>query len=141
MRSRVPKSLRRAKRTSGMATTATGTLIQKIACQLHPSITAPPMRGPAATPRPEIPPQIPIARGRRSGATAPEMRASERGRTPAAPKPWMARATMSCVGSALSAARTDPIPKIAIPITKTVRRPKRSPRADARRIAPAKASV
>ena len=45
----------RGRRTSssGAATTPTGTLSQKIACQLTPSTTAPPMTGPSATPRPD----------------------------------------------------------------------------------------
>ena len=46
---------------------ATGTLSQKIACQLTPSTTAPPMTGPSATPRPETPPQMPIAAARIAG--------------------------------------------------------------------------
>ena len=66
---------------------ATGMLIQKIACQFQPSMTAPPTSGPTATPRPEIPPQMPIASGRRAGATPPAMRASDSGSTPAPPKP------------------------------------------------------
>ena len=49
---------------------ATGTLIQKIACQFQPSMIAPPTSGPTATPRPEMPPQMPMASGRRAGATA-----------------------------------------------------------------------
>ena len=141
MRARCPKSLFSTKYASGIAMRATGTLIQKIACQLQPSITAPPTSGPTATPRPEIPPQMPIASGRRSGATPPEMSASDRGSTPAAPKPWRARAAISCPGSVLRAASTDPIPKIAMPIMNTVRRPNRSPSAAATRIMLANDSV
>ena len=88
-----------------------------------------------------MPPQMPIASGRRSGATPPEMSASDSGSTPAAPKPCRARAAMSCPGSVLRAASTDPMPKIAMPIMNTVRRPNRSPSADATRIALANASV
>ena len=51
---------------------------------------------------------MPIASGRRSGATPPEMRARESGSTPAAPNPCSARAAMSWAGSVLSAAKTDP---------------------------------
>ena len=120
---------------------ATGTLIQKIACQFQPSMTAPPMSGPTATPRPEMPPQRPMASGRRAGATPPAMSASDSGMTPAPPNPWRARAAMSCVGSVLSAASTEPMPKTAMPMTKTVRRPNRSPSAEAMRIVLANASV
>ena len=140
-RTRAPRSLRRAQSAKGMARIAIGTFSQKIACQFQPSMIAPPTSGPTATPRPETPPQIPIASGRRSGATPPESSASDRGKMPAPPSPWTARATISCDGSVLRAANTEPIPNTAIPIAKTVRRPYRSPRADARRIAPAKASV
>ena len=49
---------------AGARRRATGTLSQKIACQLTPSTTAPPMTGPSATPRPETPPQMPIAAAR-----------------------------------------------------------------------------
>ena len=48
---------------------------------------------------------------------------------------------MSCVGSVLSAASTLPRPNTAMPIMKTVRRPKRSPSAEATRMALANASV
>ena len=95
---------------------ATGTLIQKIACQFQPSITAPPTSGPTATPRPEMPPHRPIASGRRSGATPPAMSASESGMTAAPPKPCRARAAISWPGSVLSAASTEPMPKTAMPI-------------------------
>ena len=48
---------------------------------------------------------------------------------------------MSWAGSVLSAASTEPMPKTAMPIANTVRRPKRSPSAEAMRIALANASV
>ena len=141
MRARSPNALGRAHRASGIARTATGTLSQKIACQFHPSMTAPPTSGPTATPRPEMPPQMPMARGRRSGATAPLRRARDSGMTPAAPSPWTARAAINWAGSTLSAASTDPTPKATMPTTNAVRRPKRSPRAEAMRMRLAKASV
>ena len=49
---------------AGRAMMPTGTLSQKIACQFQPSTTAPPISGPTATPRPAMPPQMPIASGR-----------------------------------------------------------------------------
>ena len=55
------------KSASGIARMPTGTLIQKIACQFQPSMIAPPTSGPTATPSPAMPPQMPIASGRRSG--------------------------------------------------------------------------
>ena len=100
MRARAPKSLLSTKNASGIAMIATGTLIQKIACQFQPSMTAPPTSGPTATPRPAMPPQRPMASGRRSGATPPAMRASDSGMTPAPPKPCSARAAIELRGIA-----------------------------------------
>ena len=48
------------------ATKATGTLTQNTQCHESPWVTAPPTKGPAATPRPEIPPQMPTTDPRRS---------------------------------------------------------------------------
>ena len=90
-----------AQSSSGTATTATGTLSQKIACQRMPSTTAPPMTGPSATPRPETPPQMPIAIARRAAGTAAASRVRDSGMIAAAPTPWTARAAIS--GSALVA--------------------------------------
>ena len=82
-----PKVLGRANQTSGSARMPTGTLSQKIACQFQPSSTAPPTRGPTATPRPAMPPQMPIASGRRLGSTEPASRESDSGMIAAPPRP------------------------------------------------------
>ncbi len=140
-RTRAPRVFGSTTNTSGSTRMPTGTLIQKIASQLQPSTTAPPMSGPAATPRPAMPPQMPIASGRRRSATAPASSERESGMMPAPPSPWRARATMSWVGSVLSAASTDAPVKITIPARNIVRRPMRSPRATAKRIRLANASV
>ena len=105
---------------AGSATTPTGTLIQKIACQFQPSMTAPPMSGPTATPRPAMPPQMPIASGRRCerhGAGEQgerERHDRRRRRSPAA----RGRA-MSWPGSVLSAASAEPSVKTAMPMMNT----------------------
>ncbi len=70
-----------------MAMMPTGTLIQKMPCQFQPAMTAPPISGPAATPRPAMPPQMPIASGRRLGSTEPASSESDSGMMPAPPRP------------------------------------------------------
>ena len=140
-RSVAPKLFGRARRASGMAMMPTGTLSQKIPCQFQPSTTAPPTSGPAATPRPEMPPQMPMASGRRRAGTEPARRVSESGMSAAPPTPWMARAAMSSPGPVDSAAKAEAAVKTMMPATKTVRRPNRSPRATAMRMKPAKLSV
>ena len=127
-RTRAPNALGRTQSTNGIARMPTGTLIQKIDCQLRPSTMAPPSSGPTATPSPASPPQMPIASGRRLDSTAPESSESDSGMMPAPPMPWIARATISCPGSVLRAANTDATVKIAMPAMKIVRRPSRSPR-------------
>ena len=65
---------------SGTSTRPTGTLSQKIHCQLMPSITAPPTSGPSATPRPLTPDQMPSARPRFvGGGRGAQQREGERG--------------------------------------------------------------
>ena len=119
----------------------TGTLIQKIACQFQPSTTAPPMSGPAATPRPATPPQMPIARARSRTGTEPAISVSESGMSAAPPMPCTARAAMSWPGFVLRPAKAEATVKTRMPAANTVRRPKRSPRATAIRMKVAKLSV
>ncbi len=140
-RTRAPKPFFSQPSANGIERTATGTLIQKIACQFQPWMTAPPTRGPTATPRPAMPPQMPMASGRRRSGTASVRSDSESGMIAAPPRPWIARATMSCVGSVLSAAPIDASVKTPMPMRKTVRRPKRSPSATAMRMNAANESV
>ncbi|MDF2848673.1 MAG: hypothetical protein K0R97_2655 [Oerskovia sp.] len=138
---RRPNDSRSATNTSGTATSATGTLIQKMASQLMPSTTAPPTSGPSATPRPETPPQIPIASARLARGTASAMRARDSGMIAAAPAPWTARAAMSAEGVSATAHATDASVNTAIPTTKTRRRPNRSPSEAATSMRVANASV
>ena len=96
-------------RTADSAATAspTGTLIQKIHCQEMPWTTAPPTIGPAATPRPVMPPQIPIAAPRLSGGNASLISASVSGSSTAAPEPWITRPAISTPADGASAATAD----------------------------------
>ena len=126
---------------SGAATSATGTLSQKIACQLTPSTTAPPITGPSATPSPETPPQIPMASGRIAAGTAAASRVSESGMTAAAPRPWTARAAISAPGLLLSADAMEATVNSVSPPSITRRRPHRSPSVAAGSMKVAKASV
>ena len=70
-------------------------LAQKIHCQSIPWTTAPPTNGPSATPRPEIPDQIPSAAARFSAGTASLIRVRVSGVRIAAPRPCNARAAIS----------------------------------------------
>ena len=114
---------------SGIRTSPKGTLSQKIHCQEMPCTIAPPTSGPSATARPPMPPQAPSARPRRFGGTAAERIVSVSGSTIAPPSPWIARAAISSFADPASAARAEPPVKIASPIAKSRRRPKRSPSA------------
>ena len=124
-----------------MATTATGTLIQKIASHEMPSTTAPPMTGPSATPSPETPPQIPIAIARRAAGTAPASRVRDSGMIAAAPAPCTARAAMSISALVARADAMEASANTTMPATNTRRRPHRSPRVAAAIIRVAKLSV
>ena len=126
---------------SGIATTATGTLIQEIACQLMPWTAAPPTTGLRAIPSPEMPPQLPMAAERIRGGTAEASRVSDNGMIAAAPSPWTARATMSAADVVQSAAAIEAIVKRATPAIIIRRRPRRSPSVAAGSMKVAKTSV
>jgi hypothetical protein len=85
----------------------TGTLTQNTQCQDRPWVTAPPISGPAATPRPEIPPQIPMMAPRRSGGNAELRMVRLSGVITAAPSPCAARAVISRPTSGASAQAAD----------------------------------
>ena len=120
---------------------ATGTLSQKIACQLTPSTTAPPTTGPSATPRPDTPPQIPIAIGRSLVGTAAASRVSDSGMMAAAPRPWNARAVIRAPLVVLSAEPMEAAVKSTTPASIIRRRPRRSPSVAAGSMNVANASV
>ena len=113
----------------GSRTTPMGTLSQKIHCQDRPSTTAPPTTGPRATARPQTPPQMPSARPRRAGDTAPDRIVRVSGVTIAPPTPCRARAAMSASMLGASAAAAEPRVKIASPTRNMRLRPNRSPSA------------
>ena len=89
--------------------------------------TAPPASGPPATAMPAVPAQIPMARPRSPGGKTFVMTASVVGWTAAPPMPITARHRMSATGLSLMAARTDPSAKMLSPMSRTFRRPMRSP--------------
>jgi len=106
--------------TSGIVTTAIGTLIQKIHCQAIPCVTAPPTTGPSAAARPVTLPYTPIARPRCCGGNAAFSRLSARGITTAAPTPCKARAATSAPmfvdnAHAADAAANRPSPAAYVP--------------------------
>jgi hypothetical protein len=107
----------------------TGTLIQKIHCHEAPSVMAPPMTGPSATPRPAIAPQMPSATPRFSGAVTLASSVSVSGITIAPPSPCTARAAISVSMSGASAAAALAAVKTSSPMPSMRRRPNRSPSA------------
>ena len=117
-----------ASSSSGTATSATGTLSQKIACQLTPSTTAPPMTGPSATPRPETPPQMPIAAARiaggHGGGEQGQRQRHDRGGAEALDR---AGRDQRLGGGAQRARRSRPAVNSAMPASIIRRRPSRSP--------------
>ncbi len=99
------------------------------------------MTGPRATPRPETPPQIPIAAARIRGGTAAASRVSESGMIAAAPRPWTARAAISASELVLSAEAIEASVKTVMPASIIRRRPSRSPSVAAVSMKVAKLSV
>ena len=112
-----------------MRISPTGTLIQKIQCQVLSWITAPPTSGPSATAMPLIPDQTPSARPRFSGGKASASRVSVSGVTIAAPAPCSARVAIRMPMFGASADPADATVKRMMPATNMRLRPKRSPSA------------
>ncbi len=97
-RSRRRPSGTRARTVSTIATTATGTFTQKIARQVQ-AVSQPPSSGPRAVRAPESPKNRASARPRRSTGKTAMTTASAAGNISAAPKPWVARKTISQVSA------------------------------------------
>lgn len=109
----------------------TGTFTQNTQCQDRPCVIAPPISGPAATPSPEMPPQIPMIAPRRSAGNAEVRIVRLSGVMIAAPAPCTARAVISRLMSGASAQAAEAAVNSASPATYTRRRPSRSPSAAA----------
>jgi hypothetical protein len=93
-----------------------------------PLTSRPPMTGPAISPRPETPPQIPMASPRCSAGKAFVMMLSVSGIIVAAPRPWSTRNATSCSMFWASPQSADVVMKISRPPRYRRRRPKMSPR-------------
>ena len=106
-----------------------GMLIQNTECHEKCSSRKPPVIGPIATPRPEKPAQIAIARPRSVGSRNTLVRIDRvAGMISAPPMPMNARVRMSWVAVVDSAAATEPIPNSTMPIWSAPLRPNRSER-------------
>jgi hypothetical protein len=92
-------------------------------------MTAPPSTGPAATPSPVTPPQIPIAAPRFATGNASTMSVKVSGMRIAAPAPCTARQAIRAPGPSASAAPMEARAKITSPAVYVRRLPNRSPRA------------
>ena len=103
-----------------------GTLRKKIQLQSMCSVMRPPISGPMASAIADTPAQIPIAIPRWCGGNVAEMIESVAGIMIAAPTPWRVRAPMSVPPVVARPHASDESVKIASPIRKTRRRPKKS---------------
>ena len=124
-----PERLSRVSSSNGSTAMPMGTLIQKIHCQDAASVTAPPMTGPSAAPRPAVAPQRPSAMPRRCGGVTLAMSVTVSGVTIAAPTPWTARAAISAPMPGASAEAALPAVNTMTPMISRRRRPNRSPSA------------
>lgn len=119
----------RASAVSTSATTATGTLTQKIARQVQP-VSHPPRSGPTAVSAPESPKNRASARPRRSTGKTATTTASAAGNIRAAPNPWVARKTISQVWATSPRGthphRTEETTNTRVPVNMIRRCPKRS---------------
>jgi len=122
------------KATIAITTIASGTLMMNT--HRHDAVCArkPPTTGPTAPMIEANPDHVPIARPRSAPVNVTLISASDSGSASAAPMPCTERATISTITLGASAPPTDAKPKIAIPIAKNFRRPKRSPSAPPTRI-------
>ena len=77
------------------ATIPIGTFRKKIDCQPRCSTIRPPIVGPSASARPDMPAHSPIAFARSCGGNVTVMIDSVPGSSSAAPMPWIARNTTS----------------------------------------------
>ena len=105
----------------------TGTLTHSTHSQPSPSVRMPPSRTPAAPPEPATAPQTPSALLR----SAPSLKIvvtieSAAGEMIAAPRPWAARAAISCPSVAAKPAASEATATSISPAMKTRRRPSRS---------------
>ena len=115
--------------TTRIATSATGTLIQKIHCHGNQCETAPPTTGPAITASPVTPSRTPIAVPRRLGGNTDVTIVRPIGRMIAPPTPCRARHAINMPTPEANAAPAEPSANTASPIDIVRRRPNRSPSA------------
>jgi hypothetical protein len=110
------------------ATPPTGRLTRKIHRQLTLSTMNPPTAGPMIDAAAKTAPIRPCHRPRSRGGTIAPITASDSGKSPPAPSPWIALNTTSSVMFCASPQRAEPARKIEIAISSSGRRPCTSPR-------------
>ncbi len=120
----------------------TGTLTKKIHSQESRSVRIPPIRTPAAAPKPPTAPQAPSAMFRSRPSVNDRVRIdSADGVIVAAPRPWSARAPINDVSFQASPQRSEPTEKITSPAMKTFLRPRMSARRPPSSMNPPKTSA
>ncbi len=110
------------------ASTTTGTLMKKIACQEKWSISTPPRTGLPTSPSIDTEPQAAIALPRSSSSKTVMRIERVDGMISAPPTPIATRTAITSPGVAQKDAAREAAPKSSSPISITFRRPKRSPR-------------
>ena len=109
-----------------IATRQIGRLTKKIQRQDRPLVRMPPSTGPIATATPVVAPNAPKATPRSLPVYVVPRIASEVANIAAPPMPWPARAIARNSMLGARPQSSEPIVKSAVPITKTLRRPKMS---------------
>src|SRR5579885_803318 len=110
-----------------MTIRASGTLMKNTQRQDRYCTSQPPSTGPSTEVTEVKPDQVPIAWPRRSLANELLISARLPGTSSAPPMPWTARATINMLLLGASPHQTEASAKRAVPATKTLRRPNRSP--------------
>src|SRR5882757_2073635 len=109
-------------------TATTGTLTRKIEPHQKCCSRNPPVNGPMATPSPDTPAQMAIARARSAASVNTLVRIdSVAGMMNAAPRPWTPRIRINGFGLCICEHAKDPTPKISSPPIRHGLRPSRSP--------------
>ena len=122
------------------ASAATGRLMRKAQRQPGPSTSQPPTKGPTAPATPPSPDHAPTALARSAGTKTACRMARLPGVRRAAPTPWSTRAATSTSTFGAAPHSSDAAANHTVPITKTLRRPYRSPSAPPSRMSEASES-
>ncbi len=115
--------MRSVRHPTASAISATGIEARNTQRQLVWSTIQPPVNGPSTDASPNVAPVSPCQRPRSDGGTRSPITITASGISAPAPRPWIARATISWVIESAIAPTTPPATNTRIPSTKKGRRP------------------